>query len=165
MSAGVSSWRLAVSALLAGAVFGAGLAISGMIDPGKVLAFLDVAGGAWDPSLLFVLGGAVGVTLLAFGPVLRRPAPAWDHRFHLPQRQQIDGPLLLGSALFGVGWGLSGYCPGPAMAAALAAPGVGLVCFLGALVAGVGLARWQQGGFGPARGTHSEDPAVPADAP
>jgi uncharacterized protein len=105
----------ALGALVAGAVFGTGLAVAQMIDPHKVLGFLDVAG-AWDASLLFVLGGAVVLAGVAFRFVLRRPAPLWDDRFHLSLRQGIDAPLLLGSALFGIGWGLAGYCPGPVIA-------------------------------------------------
>lgn len=104
-----------VVSLVAGLVFGLGLGISGMTDPSKVLGFLDVSG-AWDPSLMLVLGGAVGVTALSFRLILRSPAPLLAGSFHLPERRQVDVPLLAGSALFGVGWGLSGYCPGPGVA-------------------------------------------------
>ena len=137
------AWRRGAASGLAGTVFGAGLAVSGMIDPGKVLAFLDVTGTAWDPSLLFVLGGAVGVTLIAFRWVLRWPGPMLGRRFHLPSLQGIDAPLVLGSAVFGVGWGLSGYCPGPAIASLLSSPGMGVASFVGAMLAGAGVARWQ----------------------
>ena len=165
MSARRRGWRGASSGL-AGTVFGAGLAISGMIDPGKVLAFLDVSSGAWDPSLLFVLGGAVGLTLVAFRLVLRRPAPALARRFHLPLTPDIDASLVVGSAVFGVGWGLSGYCPGPAIAAALGAPGGDVAWFIAAMVAGAALARWQrrQGQSG-ARGTGMGEIVMNADAP
>ena len=101
--------------LLAGMVFGLGLGISGMTDPNKVLGFLDVTG-AWDPSLMLVLGGAVGVTALSFRFVLRSSEPLLGGAFHLPERRQVDLPLLAGAALFGAGWGLSGYCPGPGVA-------------------------------------------------
>ena len=101
--------------LLAGMVFGLGLGISGMTDPNKVLGFLDVTG-AWDPSLMLVLGGAVGVTALSFRFVLRSTEPLLGGAFHLPERRQVDLPLLAGAALFGAGWGLSGYCPGPGVA-------------------------------------------------
>jgi uncharacterized membrane protein YedE/YeeE len=101
--------------LLAGMVFGLGLGISGMTDPNKVLGFLDVTG-AWDPSLMLVLGGAVGVTALSFRLVLRSTAPLLGGAFRLPDRRQVDLSLLAGAALFGAGWGLSGYCPGPGIA-------------------------------------------------
>lgn len=108
--------RLA-AALLAGLVFGLGLALSGMIDPARVLGFLDVASGHWDPSLIFVLGGA----LMVAGPGMllqRRLARPWlDRQFHLPAPAAIDRRLLAGAAIFGIGWGLAGFCPGPAVAA------------------------------------------------
>jgi uncharacterized membrane protein YedE/YeeE len=104
-----------LAALAAGVVFGIGLTLAQMTDPRKVLNFLDVAG-TWDPSLLFVLGGATGLALLAFRFVLRRPTPLFDARFHLPQATAVNARLVAGSALFGIGWGLAGYCPGPAFA-------------------------------------------------
>lgn len=104
-----------LAALAAGTIFGFGLALSQMADPGRVLGFLDVAGN-WDPTLLFVMGGALAVTLVSFRVVLKRPAPALGGRFHLPTKQDLDMPLIGGSALFGVGWGLVGFCPGPAIA-------------------------------------------------
>lgn len=107
--------RHALVWLASGVVFGAGLSLSGMINPRKVLAFLDVAG-QWDPTLLLVMGSAVGVTLVAFRFVLRRAEPLLGS-FDLPTRRDVDLPLLLGASLFGAGWGLAGYCPGPALAA------------------------------------------------
>ena len=107
--------RLALVWLASGVVFGAGLSLSGMINPRKVLAFLDVTG-QWDPTLLLVMGGAVAVTLIGFRFVLRRPQPL-PGTFELPTRKDIDAPLVFGAALFGAGWGLAGYCPGPAIAA------------------------------------------------
>jgi uncharacterized membrane protein YedE/YeeE len=101
---------------LCGVLFGIGLALAQMIDPNKVLAFLDLAG-AWDPSLILVMGGGAGVTALLFPWVLRRSRPRLDSRFHLPAKRQVDGQLLSGAALFGIGWGLAGYCPGPALVA------------------------------------------------
>ena len=101
--------------LFAGALFGVGLSVSQMVNPNKVLAFLDVAGN-WDPSLAFVMIGALGVTLISFRFILKRPAPLWNKRFRLPERTAIDAPLIGGSMLFGIGWGISGYCPGPAIA-------------------------------------------------
>jgi len=106
----------AVAALVAGLLFGFGLAFSGMTDTGKVLGFLDIAG-AWDPTLIFVMGSAVLVTLLSFRWVLRRPRPLFATAFHLPTARQIDPRLLGGATLFGIGWGLYGYCPGPALTA------------------------------------------------
>jgi uncharacterized protein len=103
------------SALAAGALFGAGLAIAGMTDPAKVLGFLDISG-AWDPSLLLVMAAAVAVTFVAVKLILRRPAPVFEERFHLPLAKAVDLPLVAGAAIFGVGWGLAGYCPGPALA-------------------------------------------------
>ena len=100
--------------LMAGLVFGLGLAIAEMTNPLKVLAFLDLAGD-WDPSLAFVMGGAVTVTALAFRFILRRPVPFYGERFHLPTLTQVDRKLLAGAALFGIGWGLAGFCPGPAL--------------------------------------------------
>jgi uncharacterized protein len=101
-------------AFLVGLLFSIGLAIGGMTDPHKVLAFLDVAG-QWDPSLMFVMGAAIGVYAPLFRVVMRRPHPALDRRFHLPTRRDVDTTLLAGAVLFGVGWGLGGYCPGPAL--------------------------------------------------
>lgn len=104
------------AALLAGTLFGLGLAISQMINPRKVLAFLDLAGD-WDPSLAFTMGGALLVTATGYRLVLRRPGPVLAASFHLPAKTTVDWRLLAGAALFGVGWGLGGYCPGPAISA------------------------------------------------
>ena len=129
----------ALVSLAAGLVFGLGLGISGMTDPGKVLGFLDVAG-AWDPSLMLVLGGAVAVTALGFRVVLRSPSPLLGNAFHLPDRRSVDLRLLGGAALFGVGWGLSGYCPGPGVAL-LANPSWETWVFIPSLLAGMLLRR------------------------
>jgi len=104
------------SAFGAGLLFGIGLWISGMATPRKVLDFLDVSGG-WDPSLALVMASAVGVTLSAFGPILRRRAPLYAGDFVVSLKKQIDAPLMIGAALFGIGWGIGGYCPGPALTA------------------------------------------------
>ncbi len=125
--------------LLSGLIFGAGLALAGMTLPGKVLAFLDVAG-AWDPSLLFVLGGAVITATLGYHWVLKRRRPLFDTRFHLPAGERINASLLVGSALFGVGWGISGYCPGPAIALLTVPRDPEAPIFLGGLLIGVVLA-------------------------
>jgi uncharacterized membrane protein YedE/YeeE len=131
----------ALAALAAGLVFGVGLALSQMIDPLKVLGFLDVSG-AWDPSLMFVMGGAVVLAAAGFYLVLLRRRPLLDERFDLPSRAAIDARLLLGSALFGVGWGLAGYCPGPAIAT-LGLGNAEAWWFVPAMLAGAGLQRWQ----------------------
>jgi hypothetical protein len=132
----------ALAGLVAGTVFGLGLGVSQMVDPNKVLAFLDIAG-TWDPSLMFVLGGAVAVAALGFRLVQLRPAPWLGDRFHLSSAVAIDAPLLAGAALFGVGWGLAGYCPGPAIAS-LGFGNAEALWFLPAMLAGTGLQRWQQ---------------------
>jgi len=105
-----------LAAFASGALFGAGLAISGMADRAVVQGFLDVAGD-FNPQLAFVLAGAVAVTMIAFRFVLRLPRPALSGQFHLSALTTVDRSLLLGSALFGIGWGLAGYCPGPALVA------------------------------------------------
>lgn len=107
--------RLSIAALAAGALFGIGLAMSGMTDPRRVLGFLDLFGD-FDPTLLFVLGGAVTTTVVSFRFVLRRGNPVLAKTFHLSSLRHIDRRLLLGAAIFGVGWGIAGYCPGPALA-------------------------------------------------
>ncbi len=104
------------AALFSGLVFGFGLAVSHMVDPGKVLGFLDVAG-RWDPSLLLVMLGAVVVTFMAYRAISHRPKPLFAPKFFLPTRSELDRPLIAGAAIFGIGWGLAGYCPGPAIAA------------------------------------------------
>ena len=106
----------ALAWLVSGIVFGAGLSLSGMINPRKVLDFLDVAG-AWDPTLLLVMGAAVLTPMIAFRFVLRRDNPLLEDQFHLPTRRDLDKSLIGGAALFGIGWGVAGYCPGPAIAA------------------------------------------------
>ncbi len=103
-------------ALFSGLLFGFGLSLSQMIDRDRVLGFLDVSGN-WEPTLLFVLGGAVGVTVIAFRFVLRLPHPIFGSKFYLPTRKDIDLPLILGAAIFGIGWGIAGYCPGPGITA------------------------------------------------
>lgn len=108
--------KLQLSAALAsGLVFGFGLSLSGMLNPSRVKAFLDVFG-AWDPSLAFVLGGAVVIAAIGVQVMKRMDGPLLDATFHLPEGRSIDTPLIMGSALFGLGWGIGGFCPGPAVA-------------------------------------------------
>ncbi len=126
-------------AALCGTVFGVGLAISGMTNPAKVLAFLDVTG-AWDPTLAFVMGGALAVSALGFARA-RRLDRAWlGETFAIPTRRDLDSPLLGGAALFGIGWGLVGLCPGPALAS-LARGSWQILLFAAAMLAGVALSR------------------------
>jgi uncharacterized membrane protein YedE/YeeE len=107
--------RPGITALLSGAVFAAGLGVSGMTQPQKVVDFLDIAG-AWDPSLAFVMLGAIGLNIVLFRFILRRTGPVLGGIFQLPNRRDVDARLVAGAALFGAGWGLGGYCPGPGLA-------------------------------------------------
>jgi uncharacterized membrane protein YedE/YeeE len=126
-----------VTAFLSGLLFGAGLILSGMSNPAKVLAFLDV-GGMWDPSLLFVMAGAVLVAALAFRFARTRVRPLFGSRIHVPGAGRIDAPLVLGSLTFGIGWGLVGYCPGPALTA-LAVGGRSTLLFVAAMLTGMAI--------------------------
>lgn len=131
--------RIPLIALAAGLLFGAGLAVSGMHDPAKVLGFLDIAAiavGGWDPSLAFVMAGGLAVTLPAFWYGRHRTAPLAAPTFQSPAATSVDRRLLLGALVFGVGWGLVGYCPGPALAA-IAFGATGTIVFVLAMVAGM----------------------------
>lgn len=134
--------KQAIAALLAGVIFGLGLAVSEMISPAKVQAFLDVVG-RWDPSLLVVMAGAVSVSFVGFRLARRRAAPVFAPRFELPTRHDLDRRLVAGAALFGIGWGLTGFCPGPAFAS-LAVGLEGSLVFVAAMVLGA----WLQGAVG-----------------
>lgn len=130
-----------LAALAAGLLFGLGLAVSQMVNPAKVLGFLDLAG-AWDPSLAFVLAGAVGTAAIGFRLAQRAGRPLLAPEFRLPAAAPIDRPLLLGAAIFGLGWGLVGFCPGPAVAA-LGLDGLPVLLFVLAMLAGMLLHRMQ----------------------
>ena len=127
---------------LIGLIFGTGIAIWGMANPAKVLNFFDIAG-TWDPSLIFVMGGALITTLIGYRIVFGRATPLFDGDFRLPTGRQIDTRLLRGSAVFGIGWGIAGFCPG----GALPALGTGrweVFVFTGAVIAGIFLAKFAQ---------------------
>ncbi|MEM8588849.1 MAG: DUF6691 family protein [Pseudomonadota bacterium] len=131
--------------LVAGLVFGLGLVISGMSNPAKVLNFLDLFG-TWDPSLAFVMGGAVLVTVIGYRLVWARGTPLIDARFELPAKTDLDPRLLSGAAVFGVGWGLGGFCPGPALTA-IPLGASGTMIFVPAMLIGMWLARQAPAGL------------------
>lgn len=120
---------------LVGLLFGWGLLLSGMTDPGKVQGFLDLAG-PWDPSLAFVMGGAIGVGVFAFALAKRRTKTFLGGTFHLPTSREIDKPLVVGALIFGAGWGLAGFCPGPGIVA-MAAGQAKAAVFVLAMLAGM----------------------------
>jgi uncharacterized protein len=129
-----------LSALAAGAVFGLGIAISGMGDPAKVLNFFDIFG-TWDPSLAFVMGGALVTAAIGYRIIFgRQTTPLFDTKFHLPTNKSIDARLIGGSAIFGIGWGISGFCPGGAVPALGFAPWP-TALFLAAMGVGILIAR------------------------
>ncbi len=124
-----------ITALVAGLIFGLGLALAGMTDPARVIGFLDLAG-AWNPALAFVMGAGVIVTFIGYRIVLARPKPVLEAKFQIPTRTDIDAPLVVGAALFGIGWGLAGYCPGPALSSLIAGNG-DVFALVGAMIAGM----------------------------
>ncbi|MEM1376237.1 MAG: DUF6691 family protein [Pseudomonadota bacterium] len=132
-----------------GVVFGLGITISGMANPAKVLNFFDVFG-AWDPSLAFVMGGALIITLIGYRLVFNRQSPLMAEGFSLPTTKDIDAKLICGSAVFGVGWGIAGFCPGGALPA-LGTGRLEVFAFCGALIAGILLAKSTQGKFAASR--------------
>lgn len=122
-----------------GVIFGLGISLAGMANPAKVLNFFDIAG-AWDPSLIFVMGAALIVTFVGYRLVLRRTEPMMDSTFHLPSARHIDAKLIGGSALFGIGWGIGGYCPGGAIPA-LGTGHPAVWVFIAAMLVGIAMAR------------------------
>tara|TARA_R110002072_G_scaffold6717_8_gene38439 strand:- start:976 stop:1422 length:447 start_codon:yes stop_codon:yes gene_type:complete len=125
--------------LLVGMLFGTGIAMSGMANPAKVINFFDVAG-TWDPSLAFVMGGAVIVTFIGYRMVLRRPRPIYEPAFDIPKNRQLDARLLVGAGIFGIGWGITGFCPGGALPV-LGTLDTRVIIFVAALVAGMLITR------------------------
>lgn len=134
--------KTSIVALSAGLSFGAGLVISGMTEPRKVLGFLDVFG-AWDASLLCVMAAAIAVHALGYRLMRARPHPLFEVRFEVPTRRDIDADLVLGAVLFGIGWGIAGYCPGPGLVA-LASGRPGVLIFVAAMAAGMLVTSWLQ---------------------
>lgn len=124
---------------LAGLLFGIGISMSGMGNPAKVLNFFDVAG-TWDPSLILVMGGALVVTFIGYRLVLKRSAPVFEPKFHLPTSRVIDRRLIGGSAIFGVGWGVTGFCPGGVLPV-VSTGALPVLVFTGAMIAGMLVAR------------------------
>ena len=135
----MSAARRLMPALVAGTLFGAGLTLSGMTDPQRVRGFLDLFG-QWDPTLAFVMGGAVLVMAVAWRLRRHMGHPLFAEKFALPDRSDLDARLILGSALFGVGWGLAGLCPGPAIASLALAPAA-VLPFVVAMLAGMAIHR------------------------
>jgi uncharacterized protein len=128
------------TSLLAGLVFGLGLIVSGMANPAKVLGFLDL-GGAWDPSLAFVMAGATAVAAIAFAVARRRNSALLGDAMQLPATRDIDRRLVIGSLLFGIGWGVAGFCPGPGLVALGMGEAKALV-FVAAMLSGMGIFEW-----------------------
>ena len=128
-----------LTAFIAGLLFGTGLLLAGMADPAKVLAFLDLAGN-WDPSLAFVMGGGIGAAIVPFTLARRRQQSLAGCPMQLPTRRDIDAPLIIGSLLFGIGWGIAGICPGPAVVVA-GSGNLAILPFFLAMLAGVALYR------------------------
>ena len=128
-----------IAALVAGTLFGLGLAIAGMIDPAKVINFLDIFG-TWDPSLAFVMGGGLLVNAIATPFIMRRKTPILAEFFRTPTKHQVDKRLIIGGVLFGAGWGIGGYCPGP-MLTSLSFANSDIIVVVGAYIVGTFLAR------------------------
>lgn len=129
-----------IATYLIGVIFGTGIAISGMANPAKVLNFFDVAG-TWDPSLIFVMASALVVTFVGYRVVFKRRAPLFQPGFALPMNRQIDAKLIGGSAVFGIGWGIAGFCPGAAIPA-LGTGASSVLIFTAAMIAGIFIAKW-----------------------
>lgn len=138
--------RNSIVALVTGILFGAGLVVSDMVNPARVLAFLDIFG-AWDPTLAFVMGGAIIPAAIAYILTRRMPGPVFETKFFVPENRIIDRQLVAGAAIFGAGWGLVGYCPGPALAGMVFGDWQPFL-FVGAMLAGMWLQRLSTDNFG-----------------
>ncbi|GGD69874.1 DUF6691 family protein [Croceicoccus mobilis] len=135
--------RKVATSLVAGTLFGSGLALGGMTNPARVRGFLDLFGD-WDPTLAFVMGGAVLVMAIAWRFQPRMIAPLFEDKFYIPTRKDLTTPLVFGSALFGIGWGVAGLCPGPGIAALVIEP-VSALIFVASMIAGMGLVHLLKG--------------------
>ncbi|MBV0931796.1 YeeE/YedE family protein [Marinobacterium weihaiense] len=140
-----------IAALLAGTLFGFGLSVAQMIDPAKVINFLDITG-QWDPSLAFVMAGGLLINMIATPLILKRNKPLLAEYFQLPTRQQVDKRIVMGGAIFGIGWGLAGYCPGP-MLTSLSFADSDILTVVAAFVVGTFATRWHLAH----RPTHGQD--------
>ena len=127
--------KLLIAVFLSGLLFAVGLGLSGMTDADKVIAFLNLAG-VWDPTLIFVMLGAIGAHLITYRLITRRASPLFASLFHIPTRRDIDSRLIIGSAIFGIGWGISGICPGPALVS-LMSLGEEAIIFTVSMIAGM----------------------------
>jgi len=136
--------REILAGMITGLIFGLGLCLSGMADPAVVLGFLDIAGD-WNPALAFVMAAGVVVTFLGYRLLVPKTRPLWASGFSLPSAKAVDAPVLSGAAIFGVGWGLAGYCPGPAVVS-LASGRPAVFIFVAAMAAGMIFVRWMRGG-------------------
>lgn len=137
-----ATWQRALAAAVSAVLFGVGLVLSGMTQPAKVIGFLDVTG-AWDPSLMFVMVGAIGVHAIAWRFIKRAPQPVLGGTFQVPTNTAIDARLVVGAGLFGIGWGLSGICPGPGLVS-LASNSSAVLTFVGAMFVGLAIvSSWQ----------------------
>jgi len=134
------AWAEGGVALLSGVIFALGLAFAGMTRAEKVVGFLNFFRG-WDPSLMFVMGGAIAVHAVAWRVIQRRPSPLLSARFLVPTRRDLDARLLLGAAIFGVGWGLGGFCPGPGLASLVTATPTALAFLVAMLVGSLGASK------------------------
>jgi uncharacterized membrane protein YedE/YeeE len=135
--------RGTLAGMISGFLFGLGLCLSGMTSPAVIQGFLDIAG-AWNPALIFVMAGGVAVTFLGYRFLVPKSRPLWANQFTLPKATRIDTPLLAGAAIFGIGWGLAGYCPGPAVVS-LASGRMSVFVFVLSMLAGMVLVRWMRG--------------------
>lgn len=132
--------KLGIGPFLGGIVFAIGLGVAGMTEPAKIISFLDIFG-AWDPSLAFVMVGAIGVNAVLHRFIVKREKPVFTEKFYLPTRSDFDKNLVIGAALFGIGWGVTGLCPGPGLASLITGKNYALA-FVAALLVGMAIAKF-----------------------